>query len=62
MTICSYLKKKRDDLIEILKNEILPIEKRLQYTDELKKINKKINRLKIKKKRYLLDNAEHVFN
>lgn len=60
--VIPYLKKKRDDLIEILKNEILPIEKRLQYTDELKKINKKINRLKIKKKRYLLDNAEHVFN
>ena len=51
---------KKGKIIELKKSN-LTIENRLQLTDDIKKLNKKIKKLKTKKKKYLLDNVEHVF-
>ena len=56
------LKTERNNINKKLKNQQLGIEEKLQLQDDLTKITRKIKNLKSKKKRYLLDNVEHVFD
>ena len=60
--ILPSLKKEKISIESKLENGQLGLEERLQLQDELNRINKKFKKLKKKKKRYLLDNAAHVFD
>jgi len=56
------LKRQRANIRIKLKNFDGPIEKRLQLQDDIARITKKIKKLKGERKKYLLDNAHHVFD
>tara|TARA_B100001057_G_C22802682_1_gene932151 strand:+ start:53 stop:1171 length:1119 start_codon:yes stop_codon:yes gene_type:complete len=54
------LKKKREKLLLKFNNNKL-FEEKLEIKDEIKEIDAKINELKNNKKKYLLNNAKHIF-
>ena len=56
------LKKEKREIIELLKNEELSIEKKLDYEDKIKIINEQIKEIKQKKKKYYLDNSKYIFD
>ena len=60
--IIPELKRQRVAIRTKLVNFNGAIEKRLQLQDDIVRITKKIKKLKVKKKKYLLDNAHHVFD
>lgn len=56
------LKKEKKEITQILKNDELPLEKRLDYKDKIKIINEQIKEIKQKKKKYYLDNSKYIFD
>jgi len=56
------LKKEKREILEILKNEDLSLDVRLDYEDKIKIINEQIRDIKQKKKKYYLDNSKYIFD
>ena len=56
------LEKKREILRNKIKKNIMDLEEKLNIKDEIKVLTKKIKKLKVKKKKYLLDNSEYIFS
>jgi t-SNARE complex subunit (syntaxin) len=55
------LLEEKKNLLKTLEKENILIEEKLDIQDNLKRINYKIKQIKKKKKDYLLDNAQHIF-
>ena len=60
--IPKLIDKKNDLKNEINKLNDTQIDEYMSYKDEIKRINDEIKQLKFKKKKYFLDNSEHLFN
>lgn len=56
------LKKEKREILEILRNEDLSLDIRLDYEDKIKIINEQIRDIKQKKKKYYLDNSKYIFD
>ena len=56
-----YIKKKKK-LKKKLKGKDISIEDKLDIQDKIKDLNTKINKIKIEKKNYYLDNSKYIFN
>lgn len=56
------LKKEKLEINNLLENEQLSIEQKLDYQDKIKQINHQIREIKQKKKKYYLDNSKYIFD
>ena len=56
------LKKKKEELKELLKKEDISLEEKLNANDKIKQINFEIKKIKKQRKKYLLDNSEYIFS
>ena len=56
------LKEEKVNIIKSLNEKGHTVEERLLLQDKVKDINQKIQKIKLKKKEYLLDNSKHIFD
>ena len=55
------LQKEKIHYKNLLKDESLSLDKRLEYKDKIREIKKKITKISKKEKDYFLNNSEHIF-